>query len=119
MLIVYLVLILGIILGIILTNNTYIFQGFGVCLVIIFFVVILVLFIIHPIVYYTYKAEIKRYEVLKQMYNNSKKEDLRDATIIRDIIEYNMDLASVKYWNNIYALKDFIPDKLAELDFIK
>ena len=70
-----------------------------------------------PITYYVTKAEVNRYYALQETVEYSREYDedsLERATIVRDIIDYNKDLAEVKYWNDtIFDI--YIYDGLAEL----
>jgi hypothetical protein len=86
-----------------------------------FSLVTIIALIILPISYYDGKAEIKRYYALKQTIEDSRKNGISDverAALTKKIAEYNADLANVKYWNDtIFDI--YIPDELAELDYLK
>jgi hypothetical protein len=86
-----------------------------------FSTVTIIALILLPISYYNGKAEIKRYYALKQTIEDSRKKEISDierAALTKEIAEYNADLASVKYWNDtIFDI--YIPDELAELDYLK
>ena len=74
-----------------------------------------------PISYYSGMAEIERYHALKESYENSRNQEVSEyerATIAQKVAEYNADIASVRYWNDtIFDI--FIPDELAELDYLE
>lgn len=75
-----------------------------------------------PFSYYSSKAEVERYYILKetieQSHSNHQISDLERAALTTQITEYNKDLASVKFWNeSIFDI--YIYDGLAELDYLK
>lgn len=118
MLFVYIVLGVIFIGGILLAIFSFNYNELGGFLVIFTFFILIILGILHPCIYFSYVSNMKRYEVLKQEYENSE-DTLLNASIRRDIIEFNMDLASIKYWNGVIIIEDFIPDKLVNLEYIK
>lgn len=74
-----------------------------------------------PANHYTGKAEVERYNVLKDTISKSREgrmSELERASLTKEIIDYNKDLAGVKYWNNS-LLDIFIYDGLAELDYLE
>lgn len=84
-------------------------------------VVLFLLLLFLPINYYSGKAEVERYKVLKQTIENSRAVEtsgIERAAILSEIAEYNKDLANVKYWNNT-IFDWWIYDGLAELDFLE
>ncbi|WP_310876955.1 hypothetical protein [Priestia megaterium] len=85
----------------------------GVCLV--------VALIILPIQYNSGKAEVERYKALKVTIEESRKSEISDierAALTKKIADYNADIASVRYWNNT-TFGIYIPDELAELEYLK
>jgi len=74
-----------------------------------------------PFMYYGGLAEVERYHALKESYEESRSQDLSEyerATIAQKIAEYNADIASKRYWNDtIFDI--YIPDELAELEYLK
>lgn len=77
--------------------------------------------IIWPLNYSGTEAEVERYHALKQSLENARSaeaSELERAAITQQIVEYNKDLASVKYWNET-IFDVFISDDLAELEPIK
>jgi amino acid transporter len=96
-------------------------NGFALTLSFVFSTATIIALILLPILYYDGKAEIKRYYALKQTIEDSRKNELSDierAALTKKIVEYNADLASVKYWNDtIFDI--YIPDELAKLDYLK
>jgi hypothetical protein len=96
-------------------------NGFALASSFVFSFATIIALIILPISYYDGKAGIKRYYALKQTIEDSRKNGISDverAALTKKIAEYNADLASVKYWNDtIFDI--YIPDELAELDYLK
>jgi uncharacterized membrane protein len=122
MIFVYIILCILITSGIIILKviDFYDISFIFILVIVIICIVLLSSFLLcQSITYYDYKAKIKEYYILKQMYEESKKDDIRDATIKRDVIQFNMGLASVKYWNSKLIIDDFIPDDYANLEYIK
>lgn len=53
------------------------------------------------------------------MCRNDSNRDLERIAIIREVIDVNKKIASLKYWNNSIWIEWFIPDKAANIEFIK
>ena len=118
MIIVCLILVALIVLGVILYRKDY--EELGVLLIVVTgAILIIILLIAWPILYFDNAAQIKVYHVYREVIETSNKEDLRDATITRDIIKFDSYLAERKYYNTLFFCKDFVPDKLVELPYLK
>ncbi|WP_342836276.1 hypothetical protein [Priestia sp. SB1] len=67
------------------------------------------------------EADIKKYEVLKMTIDQSREDgnsEIERAALVKKIISFNTDLAETKYWNET-VFDIFVPDKVAELDYLK
>lgn len=86
-----------------------------------FGIVLFVAVVSWPISFYGSKAEVERYRALEESLNTSRSgegSEVERAAVTNEIISYNKDLASVKYWNeSIFDI--YIYDGLAELPRLK
>ena len=86
-----------------------------------FGVILIAALVFWPISYYSSKAEVDRYYALERSLEESRSGNVSDverAAVTNEIIDYNKDLASVRYWNkSIFDI--YIYDGLAELPYLK
>lgn len=85
---------------------------------VIFALILLSLFITH-ISYASLPAEYKAVTMTVVESRGTGYSDLERAAITHKIVDMNRELASLKYWNGSIWLGIFIPDRVAELEFIK
>lgn len=85
---------------------------------VIFALMLLSLFITH-ISYASLPAEYKAVTMTVVESRGTGYSDLERAAITHKIVDMNRELASLKYWNDTIWLGIFIPDRVAELEFIK
>lgn len=66
-------------------------------------------------------SNIKKYDAFKETIENSRKEgaltEFERASIQRDIVQWNQDIESVKYYNEYFDI--WIPDEITKLEHLK
>lgn len=83
-------------------------------------VVSLLLFVGCRVDYATFPSECHAVNMtLETARSNEKVSSLERAAVMHKVIDINRELAIVKYWNDSIWVGWFIPDRVAELDYLK
>jgi hypothetical protein len=109
------------ILGIVVTIKSYDYEFLGVIIALIagFYLIFHTLFC--SLASYNYNKFVTKrqafVETLQYARKNESKFEL--ASITREVSEWNQQLASSKYDNNVFLLKDYVDDRISSLEPIR
>lgn len=109
--------VLLILLGILLLYN---FPEGGTIIIILGILVLFFTGIVGPINRVETRAMLKKMEAVQVTLNASREKGvLENLSITENIIKYNTDLASAKYWNTSKLFDIFIPDEVDDAPYIE
>ena len=108
-------------LGIYILRNTYDYEVLGSIIVVI---ISLMLSFHIPSLFlkeYDYNMFIKKRNAFEQTLHDARENgnDLENATITKEILDWNVDLARRKYNNTTLLLNQYIDDRIMDLEPIK
>ncbi len=106
-----------IILGVILARKSYDCEFFGVVVVIISGMYLIIHSVLWSTSSYTYEKFVVERESLVETleYTRENNNQIELASVTLSIIKFNKELASAKYDNDIFLLKDYIDDRVKDL----
>ena len=96
-------------------------KAVGIVTLMIGFAIVVLLLIELLVAHKGIEKQIYKHNALQQQYNNIRLDStnvIERATIAKDIVDYNMTLATQKY-DNVTEWDWWVCDKIAELDYIK
>jgi len=101
-------------------NENWIF-GVGTILTFTFGVYLVIHLIGFLLASYSYEKLVVKRTSFEQTLNDSRRNgnEYETAAIVKDVAEFNMSLASDKYDNNVFLLKDYVDDRVMLLEPIK
>lgn len=118
------IIILGVIIllvtGILVFKFSRNFAGFGFVLMVAGFVLLFITMIAFPCTHYETMNFIAEVQAMQETLSSARENgtEYENALILKDVMEINRDLASLKYYNST-VLGLWIPDAIMEIELIK
>ncbi len=104
------------------SDDSYWGWASGLIIIAISILTLLIIAISLIITYSTVNSTIAQYNSIKntiEVERNQNDTELERAALTKKIISVNEDVAFWRYWNNTWIGSEFVPDKLAELNYLK
>lgn len=109
------------ILGIVAFKQSSNYMGLGSIIALLSFLYLILHTLIWSVAGYNYNKFVTKrkafIETLEYARKNESKFEL--ASITREVSEWNQQLASLKYDNNVFLLKDYVDDRILSLEPIR
>ena len=119
--IIFITLLLLTVLGIYIAKKSYDYEFLGVIVSLIFGLYL----IIHGIMFFTVSYEYENWLVKRNAFEETLKEcrengrDIEAAAILKEVSEFNKTLARARNDKKYFFTKDYIDDRVFDIDFIK
>lgn len=109
------------VLGIFIVRKSYDYEFFGIIISFCSGVYLLIHILIWSLASYEYnKFVVKRNAFVETLeYARKNESQFELASITREVSEWNQQLASLKYNNNVFLLKDYVDDRISSLEPIR
>lgn len=109
------------VLGIFIVKKSYNYDFFGIIISFCSGLYLLIHILIWSLASYEYNKFVAKrnafVETLEYARKNESQFEL--ASITREVSEWNQQLASLKYDNNVFLLKDYVDDRISSLEPIR